>query len=46
MELGFDESCVQHKCCALTYMALVVGGMYWIQIDMFLHTCLLQSGMY
>jgi len=28
MELGFDESYVQHMCCALVYMALVVGGMY------------------
>jgi len=44
--VGFYESCVQRKCCALTYMALAVGGMYWKRTDVFLHTCLLQSCMY
>ena len=29
MELGFDESYMQCTCCALAYMLLTVGGMYW-----------------
>jgi len=45
-EHRFEESCVQHKCCALAYMALSVGGMYWRQIGLLLHTHLLQSDRY
>jgi len=44
MELGFVGSYVQHKCCVLAYMTLVVGGMYWRRNGIFLYTCLLQSG--
>ena len=44
MELGFDESYVQHMCCALVYMALVMGDMYSRRNGALLHMCLLQSG--
>ena len=32
------------KCCALVYMALVMGDMYWRRNGALLHMCLLQSG--
>ena len=46
MELGFDEFCVHCKCCALVYMALTVGGMYWRRTGLLLHMHVSQSGRY